>query len=205
MICKLESPNSQNTLSPFPSQELLISGNSTAWIPKRKSLPPQISYSMATEKPSSEWTTTKENWQQLTWKEKSVRKKNNLNKILVHFTDLNSPPVITTTDINMKKVVFSSDGSTMICSSSDSVIVIKTEDMTESHKFKADGFINQMGFTSSGKIAVVTNKNTLTFFTIEGEEEVQIKLKEEGLCVDVNQDESIAYVGGAVRIYNQTN
>lgn len=100
----------------------------------------------------------------------------------------------------MKNASFSDDGSHLICSSSKSVIIFKTEDMTKVKEFETNGYINQMVFTNDGKIALVTNKNTLNFFNLEGEQEFEIKLKEEGISLDVNKESTLVYVGGAVNL-----
>lgn len=70
--------------------------------------------------------------------------------------------------------------------------------MAKQGQFEANGYINKMLLIEGGKIAVITNKNTLTIFTMEGEVEQEIKLKEEGISLDVSQDGAFAFVGCSV-------
>lgn len=102
----------------------------------------------------------------------------------------------------MKTVSFSQDGSTMICSSSKAVVIFSTADMTKQGQFEANGYINKMLLTQEGKIVVATNKSTLTIFTQEGEQEQEIKLKEEPITLDVSPDGAFAYVGCSVTLTN---
>lgn len=130
-----------------------------------------------------------------------------LNKIklkiifLVSFSNLDKAPVVTNTGLSMKAANFSADGSLLICSSTKTIIIYNTENMTKIKEFDTNGYINKMKFTPSGNIALVTNKNTLNIYSQTGDEIANIQLKEEGLSFDISQDEKTAYVGSAVRFF----
>ena len=73
--------------------------------------------------------------------------------------------------------------------------IFETETYSIVRTISSEGFINKAFMISSDKFALVNNKNKLEIY--EGEVKTRdIKLSEEGLCLDFTSDFSTAIVGG---------
>lgn len=100
----------------------------------------------------------------------------------------------------MKKASFTKCGKFLAVSSSDVAYIYSTEDFSVLSEVKTDGFINDLFLSSDNKVAAVTNKNTFTIFE-EGEVKITLNLGDEGMCIDISEDNSTAYLGTLVRTY----
>jgi WD40 repeat protein len=118
---------------------------------------------------------------------------------VLSFSNLSDIPAHKDLGKSVKQASFSSCGGFMAVSSSNKVFVYNTATFEQLAEIPADGFINKLFLVNQNKIAVVTNKNTFTIYE-NGEEAGVAKLGEEGISLDVSEDETTAYVGSNVSI-----
>ena len=98
------------------------------------------------------------------------------------------------TDKTLLFAHFTKDGKFFVTATGKEAHIFETETYSIVKTISTEGYINKAFIMSSDKIAIINNKNKLEIY--EGDNKTSdIKLSEEGLCLDFTADFSTAVIG----------